>query len=609
MQSKIKILYPSEIILSLIIILILHIISRYNYLLFHSLVEISIVVVAVVLFMNTWFSRNTLKNNYLLFLGLAYVFIAFIEVLHTLAYKGMGVFPFQNIDLSAKLWLVARYVEASALLIAPFMIKKQVKVSYVLAVYTIITAILLLNIYMDIFPTCFIEGTGLTPFKIYSEYLISFMMLGSLGMLWRQRDQFESYILNTLIVSIIFAVLAELAFTFYSNMYDLYTLLGHILKLFSFYLIYKAIVVTGFTRPFDLLSKDLILKERMLTEEKERFKELFKNTSVGNIIIKVTDDGKKFLLEDMNLASEAFIDFHRDEILGKDLNDIYNDEFESKIMKAIHQVWLTGKSMKIPEFYYHNNSIESWWELFIHRLSSGEIVIVSKDITLNKKLEKSQEELNEMLKVINKIMRHDISSDLSIISMSLEAFEENNDKKYLEYSQKSVKRCFKRISKMRNLEQMVSNRYELNPYNLQDLITEVSGNHRIKIDMKGNCVVMADEGLYSVIDNIVRNAVDHGQASHIDITVSEEDDICRMRIADNGIGILPDIKGNIFNEGFVYGSKGNTGLGLYISKKVMDRYGSISVEDNVPSGAVFVLTFKKYHESLLSAEKEIQNSE
>lgn len=103
MQSKIKILYPSEIILSLIIILILHIISRYNYLLFHSLVEISIVVVAVVLFMNTWFSRNTLKNNYLLFLGLAYVFIAFIEVLHTLAYKGMGVFPFQNIDLSAKL--------------------------------------------------------------------------------------------------------------------------------------------------------------------------------------------------------------------------------------------------------------------------------------------------------------------------------------------------------------------------------------------------------------------------------------------------------------------------------------------------------------------------
>jgi PAS domain-containing protein len=223
------------------------------------------------------------------------------------------------------------------------------------------------------------------------------MMLGSLGMLWRQRDQFESYILNTLIVSIIFAVLAELAFTFYSNMYDLYTLLGHILKLFSFYLIYKAIVVTGFTRPFDLLSKDLILKERMLTEEKERFKELFKNTSVGNIIIKVTGDGTKFVLEDMNLASETFISFHRDEILGKDLNDIYNDEFERELIEAIHQVWLTGKSMKIAEFYYHNNSIESWWELFIYKLSSGEIVIVSKDITLNKKLEKSQEELNEML--------------------------------------------------------------------------------------------------------------------------------------------------------------------------------------------------------------------
>lgn len=201
-----------------------------------------------------------------------------------------------------------------------------------------------------------------------------------------------------------------------------------------------------------------------------------------------------------------------------------------------------------------------------------------------------------MLKVINKIMRHDISNDLSIISMSLEVFEENSDKKYLELSQKSVKRCLKKINEMRNLEQTISNQYELKPYNLHDVVTEVSRNHLVKISMNGSCVVMADEGLFSVVDNIITNAVNHGAATHIETTVKLNDtNVCSMRIADNGSGIPPSIKEHIFKEGFKYGEKGNTGLGLYIAKTIMSRYGSISAEDNSPSGAVFILTFSKHH--------------
>jgi signal transduction histidine kinase len=66
-----------------------------------------------------------------------------------------------------------------------------------------------------------------------------------------------------------------------------------------------------------------------------------------------------------------------------------------------------------------------------------------------------------------------------------------------------------------------------------------------------------------------------------------------MRIADYGKGVPPEIKGMIFQEGFRYGEMGNTGLGLYIVKKTMERYGGqVSVEDNQPKGAVFVLRFK-----------------
>jgi two-component system sensor kinase len=51
------------------------------------------------------------------------------------------------------------------------------------------------------------------------------------------------------------------------------------------------------------------------------------------------------------------------------------------------------------------------------------------------------------------------------------------------------------------------------------------------------------------------------------------------------------VKEKIFDEGFSYGERRGTGLGLYLVKKTMERYGgSVRVEDNKPQGAVFVLT-------------------
>ena len=63
-----------------------------NYLLFHSLAEIFSIVVAFSFFTITWTSRNYIKNQYLLFIGIGYLFIAFLDLLHTLAYKGMPIF-------------------------------------------------------------------------------------------------------------------------------------------------------------------------------------------------------------------------------------------------------------------------------------------------------------------------------------------------------------------------------------------------------------------------------------------------------------------------------------------------------------------------------------
>lgn len=563
--------------------------------LFHVLAELAIIIVAVMVFMITWFSKGTIRNNYLLFLGIAYLFIAIIELLHTLAYKGMGIFATQSADLATQLWISARYLEGATFLIAPMLIRKELKALSTLGVYAVVTTLILGSILTGIFPVSYVDGVGLTTFKVFSEYLISGMLIAALGLLWKERTQFEPIILKMLMVSIMLTVLAELTFTLYTGVYGFLNVIGHIFKFCASYFLYKAIIVTAFVNPYDLLSKNITLKERLLREEKQRFQELFQNLSNGVVVLETNDNGQSFLFKDINPAAEKLSCIHKDEVLGKDLTDIYTAMHESALMAAIDKVWETGEPITIPEFYYCDSRIEGWREIYVYSLSSGEIVIVSKDITKNKELERSQEKLTEMLMVVNKILRHDISNDLTVISMSLDAFNENKDPHYLEMSHKALNRSFNRIREMRKLENIIANHLELKPYDLHEMITAVSKNHAIEIDMKDNCVVMADEGLYSAVDNILKNAVDHGHATNIEITVNTKNDgACSMRIADNGIGIPADIKDYIFKEGFRHGTTGNTGLGLYIAKMIMDRYGSITVEDNKPSGAAFVLNFKKY---------------
>ena len=77
--------------------------SFYGYLLFHSLSEVFSVVIACTIFMVVWNARRLLQNHYLLFVGIAYLYVGVVDFLHTLAFKGMGVFQGYGADLATQL--------------------------------------------------------------------------------------------------------------------------------------------------------------------------------------------------------------------------------------------------------------------------------------------------------------------------------------------------------------------------------------------------------------------------------------------------------------------------------------------------------------------------
>lgn len=260
------------VMLWLIFSAILYLLSRYNYLLFHSLAELFSISVAAAIFMLVWNTRQFTSNDFLFFIGVSYFFAGIIDLLHTLAYKGMGVFPANNANLPTQLWIAARYLQSVSLLAAVLWIRQKLNHRLLLFIIAAVTVLLLASIATGLFPDCYVNG--LTPFKKVSEYIISFLLAVAALRLRRERELFHPTILFLITLSIIFTILSELTFTFYTDVYGPFNFLGHIFRIFAIYCLYKSVIETGLNQPFDLLFHGMKKREMQLENSQKLLHEM-----------------------------------------------------------------------------------------------------------------------------------------------------------------------------------------------------------------------------------------------------------------------------------------------------------------------------------------------
>ncbi len=267
----------------------LYFLSRYNYLLFHSLAEVFSIVIIFAIFAIAWNSRRIMDNDFLLFIGIAFLFVGGLDLLHTVAYKGMGVLLENSSNPATQLWIAMRYMTAFSLLAASlFFVRRKIRPIFVFAVYSVATALLLGSIfYWGNFPQAYVDGVGLTAFKILSEYVISLILFGSILLLIVKRREFNGDVFKYLVAAIVVAIATELAFTLYTDVYGISNMVGHLLNVVSFYLIYKALVETGIKKPHDLLFRNLKQNEINLSRHTTEL------TEINNELVKEAAERKK----------------------------------------------------------------------------------------------------------------------------------------------------------------------------------------------------------------------------------------------------------------------------------------------------------------------------
>jgi PAS domain S-box-containing protein len=323
-------------------------ISFHNYLLFHTAAELFAILIGVLLCVVAWQTYSFSKNSFLMYLGCGYFWVAVLDGVHTLVYKGMNIYPFTVANPATQFWIATRYLEALLLLTAPLFLDRAVAKNRTFLGFGMVAVALYALIMTGRFPDAFIEGQGLTPFKVTSEYVIIATLTGALAFLTRIRTLMEPRVFALLTVSIILTIVAELAFTFYVSVYGLSNLVGHIFKLFSFWLIFVAVVRQSLKEPYlgleqrvEERTNDLRaeIKEHKRTEEALRESEkqrqaVFDATPMALLVTRISDGT---MLWSNSLASKMFGIPH-EELLGSKATDFYFDPTErERILQKLRE--------------------------------------------------------------------------------------------------------------------------------------------------------------------------------------------------------------------------------------------------------------------------------
>lgn len=234
-----------------------------SYLVFHNIVEIFSVIVSLSIFGLGWFSFDQNKDSHALYLCVAFLAIGLMDFMHALAYTGMPPLVTLNTpNKSTQFWIVVRLFSASVFLSSAFIYPQTVrcwlskKNLMAIALSTCFIAFVSIIFFPGNVPATFVQGKGLTPFKMVSEYVIIVLMSIAIVFYWRRMSRTNEKLILNYLAAFVLCIFSELVLSNYKSVFDTYNVLGHIYKLVGFMLIYKGIFVAAVNKPYEYLRRN-----------------------------------------------------------------------------------------------------------------------------------------------------------------------------------------------------------------------------------------------------------------------------------------------------------------------------------------------------------------
>jgi signal transduction histidine kinase len=166
-----------------------------------------------------------------------------------------------------------------------------------------------------------------------------------------------------------------------------------------------------------------------------------------------------------------------------------------------------------------------------------------------------------------------------------------------------------RLNKIAQRFSKIGSKPELKRKNVHDTISKVldyferrlpQSSRNVMLSINGDKEVESDlnpELFEWVIENLIKNAIDAigSKKGKILIAMEEKNNIIEIEVTDNGKGINPKNKKNVFKPGYSTKSRG-WGLGLSLSKRIIEDYhkGNLILKNSVQNeGTTFLIMLNK----------------
>ncbi|MFW6142333.1 MAG: PAS domain S-box protein [Candidatus Saliniplasma sp.] len=310
---------------------------------------------------------------------------------------------------------------------------------------------------------------------------------------------------------------------------------------------------------------------------------------VNKKVSKNYPDDEDHLIIEQSAAGKAFLEnesFLTDDIEKDELTSPTREEYRSGITVPI-------ESFGVFQAVSSNVSNFDGDDLKIVELLMGHVSESLKRVEIKKRED-----------FLYSLLRHDVENKIQVVKGYLRLLEDkglsDEEKDFIRNAVRACDEGSNLITKVRTLSRLSD--AEKEELNLRLVLNEVLDEYEprasdkgIKITFQGcNCSVDSSLLLKELFSNLLENSIQHSGCEKIRINFEETDDLCIVRVEDDGKGLSDEEKEKVFEKGYKKGPSAGSGLGMYLVKEIADRYGAgVEVKDSELGGVRFDVYLKK----------------